>query len=335
MVGDQILASFLAAFSREHEFDAGLSEQQLFEHFANYAVLSRLYSGTVDLETLETGGAFGIDGLAIIANDILVTSEEEIVDIARRSLDVSFVFVQAKTSPSFDMGDILKFLEAVDDFFAEESISNPNAQMKALRGLRSAVFRQSLKMDAPPSCELYYVCTGKWLDDAALSQLIERKRTEIATKRGLGEIKFVPVDLEKLKGYYRSIKQRVVKKFTFEKRSVIPRVAGVDQAYIGVVSAREFLKLITDPDGNIERGLFYENVRDYLGDNPVNSEIAAAVRADSGNGQDKFVLLNNGVTVVARSITVVSDDVTLRDYQIVNGCQTSHVLFYSKALLSD
>ena len=74
-------------------------------------------------------------------------------------------------------------------------------------------------------------------------------------------MKFVPVDLEKLKSYYRSIKQRVVRQFSLEKRAVIPKVEGVDQAYIGTVLAKEYLKLITDPDGNLERGLFYENVR--------------------------------------------------------------------------
>jgi hypothetical protein len=125
-----------------------------------------------------------------------------------------------------------------------------------------------------------------------------------------------------------------VKQISFEKRVVIPKVQGVNQAYIGVLSAKQYLTLITDADGNIERGLFYENVRDYLGDNPVNLEITAAIRASS-EGQDRFVLLNNGVTIVARSITPVGDDFTLRDYQIVNGCQTSHVLFYNRTLLTD
>jgi hypothetical protein len=147
MIGDQILQSFVEAFAREHELDGNKSEQQLFEHFANYAVLSRLYSGTVDLEVLETAGAFGIDGLAIIANDILVESTDEIADIARNSLDVSFVFVQAKTSAKFEAGDILKFLKAVDDFFSDQPISPPNERMKELRALRHAVFGQSLKMD--------------------------------------------------------------------------------------------------------------------------------------------------------------------------------------------
>ena len=333
MIGDQILETFVSNFAKEHELE-GLPPDKLFEHFANYAVLSRLYSGTVQLDILETNGAFGIDGVAVIANDLLVTSSEEIKDIARHSLDASFVFVQAKTSASFDTGNILKFIQAADDFFCDPPKIPPNDRTKHLRSLRAAVFQQSIKMDVPPSCELYYVCTGSWTSDPVISNLIEAERSKLVAHHGFREVKFIPVDLEKIKGYFRSVKQRVVKQFAFEKRVVIPKVGGVNQAYIGVLSAKEYLKLIADSDGNLERGLFYENVRDYLGDNPVNREIAAAIRS-SADRQDKFVLLNNGVTIVARSITPVGDDFTLRDYQVVNGCQTSHVLFYNKDLLTD
>jgi cold shock CspA family protein len=333
MIGDQILDSFVANFAQEHELGEAKPDQ-LFEHFANYAVLSRLYNGTVQLDALETDRAFGIDGIAIIANDLLVTSRDEIKEVARHSLDGRFVFVQAKTSPTFDTGDILKFINAVGDFFTDPPKIAPNARIKHLRDLRKAVFAEGIKMVAPPSCELYYVCTGTWTSDQTLSNLLENEKAKLIAQFGFGQVKVIPVDLEKIKGYFRSIKQRVRKQFSFEKRAVLPKVEGVNQAYIGLISAREYLKLITDPDGNLERGLFYENVRDYLGDNPVNREITAAVR-NSQQDQDKFVLLNNGVTIVAQSITPIGDDFTLRDYQVVNGCQTSHVLFYNRAFIVD
>ena len=135
MLGDQILDTFASSFAKEHELE-GLKPDKLFEHFANYAVLSRLYSGTVQLDVLETNGAFGIDGVAIIANDVLVTSRDEVKDVARHSLDTSFVFVQAKTSSSIETGDLLKFIQAVDDFFCENPKIPPNDRMKSLRDLK-------------------------------------------------------------------------------------------------------------------------------------------------------------------------------------------------------
>jgi len=47
------------------------------------------------------------------------------------------------------------------------------------------------------------------------------------------------------------------------------------------------------------------------------------------------VLLNNGVTVVARNVLKVGASFRLEDYQIVNGCQTSHVLYLHRDHLTD
>ena len=41
-------------------------------------------------------------------------------------------------------------------------------------------------------------------------------------------------------------------------------------------------------------------------------------------------MLNNGITVVAHSAILVSNKMTIDDYQIVNGCQTSHVLYLNR-----
>ncbi|WP_446719262.1 AIPR family protein, partial [Herbaspirillum sp. C7C2] len=45
-----------------------------------------------------------------------------------------------------------------------------------------------------------------------------------------------------------------------------------------------------------------------------------------------FCVLNNRVTIVATSLTPAGNHFTLRDYQIVNGCQTSNVLHGSQTI---
>jgi hypothetical protein len=45
--------------------------------------------------------------------------------------------------------------------------------------------------------------------------------------------------------------------------------------------------------------------------------------------------MNNGVTVIAKELTRTGDKFHLEDYQIVNGCQTSHVLYDQRATLDD
>jgi hypothetical protein len=50
---------------------------------------------------------------------------------------------------------------------------------------------------------------------------------------------------------------------------------------------------------------------------------------------DKFVLRNNGITIVAKNVRPISNQFLLDDYQIVNGCQTSHVIYENRDAISD
>jgi AIPR protein len=67
--------------------------------------------------------------------------------------------------------------------------------------------------------------------------------------------------------------------------------------------------------------------------NEVNAGMAASL-ADA-ECRSRFMLMNNGVTIIAKRVVSAGDDLTLDDYQIVNGCQTSHVLWESRAVLSN
>ena len=86
-----------------------------------------------------------------------------------------------------------------------------------------------------------------------------------------------------------------------------------------------------DEDDSLNRRLFFDNVRDFQGHNPVNSEIEATI--NDATRSDRFALLNNGVTVVARDVNKVGARFRLNDYQIVNGCQTTHILYSNRGKL--
>ena len=107
----------------------------------------------------------------------------------------------------------------------------------------------------------------------------------------------------------------------------MPVIEGVENAFFGVVSFNDFRNLIVDDTGRI-KNVFYDNVRDFLGDNEVNLKIKETLTEKEF---DKFLILNNGVTVVAEEKKdLQGSKFTIFNYQIVNGCQTSHVLFNNK-----
>jgi hypothetical protein len=115
----------------------------------------------------------------------------------------------------------------------------------------------------------------------------------------------------------------------FPRNVVMPSNGYVEEAYIGYVDASNLLKLvsISDEDGNvvaINRSVFFDNIRDYDAASKINAAIKSSVVSGGGS---EFVFRNNGITVVSRNIDRTGDRFRLEDFQIVNGCQTSNIIY--------
>jgi hypothetical protein len=113
---------------------------------------------------------------------------------------------------------------------------------------------------------------------------------------------------------------------------VIEGIEGVSEAHIGYVGASEFLKLACDDEGKVIPSLFYDNVRDWEGYNKINHRIRNTLESPH---KDRFVLLNNGVTIIAETLLLTGNKCQIGNYQIVNGCQTTNVLSDNQNLLTD
>jgi cold shock CspA family protein len=180
---------------------------------------------------------------------------------------------------------------------------------------------------------MYYVTTGKWKNDSNVLARVEASVTKLKSTDLFRDIIFSPVDSERLKKIYRELKHKIENEILFERHTILPTMEKVREAYIGIIPVSEFMKIIMDEDGNLRKHLFYDNVRDYQGNNSVNREISETLKDSVQN--DKFALMNNGLTIVAKSINKVGAKFKLKDYQIVNGCQTTHVLFRNRDFLND
>ncbi len=333
---DKILEGYLNSFVTEQGIEY-LEKENAFEQLVNFNILSRVVSEPIDLDSVTVGGGAdtGIDGLAIIVNDHLISDKEDIDHFKKslRRFDVKFVFTQAKTSEKFDSGDIGNFLFGVRGFFEKDPLPNSNPRIQNAHQLKEYIYGSTIDMEESPVCEMFYVSSGSWQNDITLLARIDAEVSTLRSTKLFSEVKFTPVDAEQFKRIHREIRNKIVKTINFEKHTTLPTIDGVHQAYLGVLPALEYLKLISGDDGNLLRNLFYDNVRDFQGNNPVNQEIATTI--STANQNDRFALLNNGITIVAKSINQVGNIFTIRDFQIVNGCQTSHVIFINKKAVSD
>ena len=195
------------------------------------------------------------------------------------------------------------------------------------------IFRLSGKFNkGNPSCYLYYVTTGKWLDDNDLKVRAYSIVGDLKSTGNFNTVKFVPVGADQIQDLYNQTKNAIRRDFLFPDRTILPDIANVQEAHIGVMAAKDFLKLITDEKGDVVKSLFYEQVRDWKGYNQINGEIRTTLKSEN---RDRFALMNNGITIVAKSLKTTGHKFYMENFQIVNGCQTSHVLHDNSDLLTD
>jgi len=95
------------------------------------------------------------------------------------------------------------------------------------------------------------------------------------------------------------------------------------ERYVLLAQLKDYYNFISD-EGKLRRYLFDSNVRDYMGLNRVNEDIKDTL--ENSNSPD-FWWLNNGITILSTSASVIGKSIKLQDIQIVNGLQTTQSIF--------
>lgn len=329
---DKITGSLLKSFTEQFELEKSQESTQ-FEHFANYSILSKQFRGSFDLDDLHSGsgGDCAIDGLYILVNGRLISDSDELREIVESSghLDAEIGFIQTKTSSSFSGADMGSFIHGVKDFLSDNPKLVQNDIIQAKKVIwEDIILLSSYMVNRRPICKMYYVSTGKWVNDQNLCAVIDNGQSEIDALGMFEEVAFDPFGSSEIQKLYHETKNKLSSTVTFQNRITLPDIEGVSEGYLGVIPFKEYLKLIQDENKTIH-SIFDDNVRDFQGSNAVNKKIKGTLEDAKF---DIFCVLNNGVTVVASSITPAGNRFTIRDYQVVNGCQTSHILHDCQAI---
>jgi hypothetical protein len=208
---DRITQSFLLEYVNDHEI-VGLPESSQFEHLASYVTVRSDYEGasfnTSDI-VVGAGGDTGIDAIAILVNGALVTDIEDLEEVTQTGgyLDVSFIFVQAERSSSFDASKIGDFGFGVKDFFDDQPKLVRNAKVKDAAEIMSELYRRGTKFrPGNPECKLYYVTTGTWQNDANLEARRASVEDDIKSLQIFRNVKFECIGADKVQNLYRMTK---------------------------------------------------------------------------------------------------------------------------------
>lgn len=332
---DRITKSYLNEFVHKNNIEEQ-DESVLFEHFCNYTLLDNFTSERFELEDANVGmgGNIGIDGFGLILNGNFVADLDYLDEVLDRfnESNADVVFIQSKRSKIFELSEIGNFGFAVKDFISENPSLAWTETAKTRIELFNKLLEKSQRLRTKPKCYIYYVTLGKVSEDQNRKAKKDEIINDIISQNLFSTVQFDFLGAEEIQARYKKIGQTIEKSFEFSNRLTLPEIDHISEAYLGYLSTKTLIKLITDENGEILPEVFYDNVRDFQGDNLVNKEIAETISSDYNS---MFIAMNNGITIISEEITTTRNTFTIKGFQIINGCQTSHVLFANKDNLND
>lgn len=332
---DIITKRYFEKFLNEQKILGGQTTSN-FEKFINYITFFPKNIANFELTSLSIGGGndAAIDGLAISLNNRFIQNMSELDTLLGTGMEftVEFYFVQSKTTNSFEAKEILNFGTGVADVFKQEDdlkkIMSASLVEKYLM-IRKII--DNYEYTKERKCYLYYVTTGKYVSDDNLESAKNTVKSNIEVLGLFNEndIELYTLGNDYIRTQYELTKVQNSATFKLESKIDLPFIKNVQEAYFAVMPIKEYLNIVIDNDDKIRRGIFELNVRDFAGfeDNRVNQDIESTIISAEKNN---FGLLNNGITIVGKSFTKGQGKYTIKNFYIVNGCQTTNVLFKNR-----
>ncbi|ANR78246.1 AIPR family protein [Kosakonia sacchari] len=324
-----VTKSYFENFCRD--FGAPYDESKNFEAFVNYCAFAKYSGDSVEVSDLVYEGADpGIDGALLFLDDRAVFSSEELDEIfqsTRREYQVSIVLTQAKRSVTWAKQEIDSFSAAIVDYLSETPAQPHSPYLEEFKKMFNKVFEYIGRIKGGlPNIYAYFFSAAPDTDAVEINAAFQVGEASLKKMGYSNETQFIKAHRDVIHELWLSADGPMEAKLATIGYAPFPAAPNINNAYVATVSARSFIdSILKDSSGVPRKKLFEENVRDFLGiDVDVNSEIAETL--NDANKKPRFGLMNNGVTIVASSVRPAGQEIYIRDFQIVNGCQTSNIL---------
>ena len=323
------------------QFELDENESTLFEIYCNYCVVSKSFLGRFNPSNITTKeDDASIDGLAFIIDGELILSEDDATqafDTHKTGLNTKLIITQSKSGERFIKDEIANFGSGIRDFLSlDPKLPNGEVNQEALKILNVILDNLNKVANKLPDIEVYYCTSGVYSREkeiVASFDIIDRDVNSLGIFRN---VLVKPLGRSELIKIWNSINSNNEAKLHLQEYFGIPEMPNIPQSYIALINAREFVdKLLKDENGNIKNEVFEENIRAFLGETPVNNKIRTTL--EDSNKKKIFSVLNNGITIVTPELTLTpnSKEIHLKNYQVINGCQTSNTLFYNYEHLNE
>lgn len=333
-----ITNGLMNTFIKQHELEHLNTDGEKFEYFTAYTLLApKELPKDAYKEGLTSRGEEGIDFVGILVNGNIMTSPEDVANEARENteLTVEYIFIQAKTSEKFEGDKILRFTNTVNNFFEPETNIGFSETIENARETHSEILEHASQLKKTPTFNAFYVTTGKMPDKNETNgpnKYLKELQINLSNKSLFGSLNASFMGADEINAAYQSATTAVTTTIEFAEKVTLPNIEGIDQAYLGLLPISQLLKLIrNDADDSLRTHIFDDNVRDYQGDKTHANKGMRDTLLSTNSSQ--FAVMNNGITIVVRDLQILANQFTLTDYQIVNGAQTSNVIYRNRGEL--
>jgi hypothetical protein len=298
---------------------------EAFEYFSFEQILKNYDLSEDEIEAGWVDGRHdgGIDGFFAFVNGHLISDVASFPwPKSHARLDV--FIVSCKHHDTFKEATLNSMLATVQEIF---DLSLNEDQMKGAysKGILNARKRvmeahKKLAITSPEiNLKFFYSSRGD-VEDIGESVVA---RSEQIKHAAAGFFSSINVDFTFLGAKELVERYRKTKQFTLEL-PFLDHLAGAGEGYIVVAKLSDYFRFVCDEKGDLRRYLFDSNVRDYLGANKVNEDIALSLEKDL---VPDFWWLNNGITILTTKAVINGKNMLMQDIQVVNGLQTTESIY--------
>lgn len=317
----------------QKSLDPTMPQDEFWEFFAAKEILrdrqlspDDIQSGIVGQKQTVKESDGGIDGFYIFVNGTLIRDQYEAENIGHKTgIDLDVMIIQSKISPSFSLQAINRLSNTCESIF-KFNIQPAEFAEKYNARLMDAIVRfrtvHKTVLTRQPTINVYFFYATKG-DAGTTEGLLRKKADELQNnvKSNLATVRTCEFAFIGARDFIDLWNAPRKCQFSLRVLQSFPDGKG---GYVALVELGEYYKFITEND-QLRDFLFESNVRSYEGNGQVNKQIKETLENKSLG--IPFWWLNNGITIVTTHITPGSPDFVIHDPQVVNGLQTSEVLF--------
>lgn len=298
---------------------------EVFEYFVLEQVLKDYDLSRDEIESGWTDGRDdgGIDGFYILLNGHLLEDADDFMwPRCNAAIDV-WIFT-CKHHATFQQAPLDTLIATINELFDLSQISTElrgsySEDILNSRALLHAAYRR-LSISRPIiTFNVIYASRGDATEiGTSVSARARQIETTLSSLFSSCSVTFSFIGASELVELHRKSK-------TFSLGlPFLEHLATGKNSHVLLVRLEDYWKFVKDDNGNLRRYLFDSNVRDYLGSNQVNEDIARSLTDETA---PDFWWLNNGVTILATNASAPDKTIQLQDIQIVNGLQTTETIF--------